>query len=83
MQMLIWGLIAGTLTTSAFVPQLIKAWKTKTVRDVSLGMTLTYSAGAILWIFYGLTQKDYPIVATNAFGLTFNLILSWFKIKFK
>ncbi|MBV8886440.1 MAG: SemiSWEET family sugar transporter [Chroococcidiopsidaceae cyanobacterium CP_BM_RX_35] len=81
--MTILGLVAGTLTTVAFLPQLIKAWKSKSVRDVSLSMVLTYSTGAGLWLIYGWSRHDWPIIFTNLFGLIFNLTIGWFKIKYK
>ncbi len=81
--MTILGLIAGTLTTIAFLPQLIKVWKSKSAKDVSLGMVFTYCVGASLWLIYGFSRKDWPIIGTNFFSLIFNIIIGWLKIKYK
>src|SRR3990167_8723611 len=47
------GLIAATITTLSFIPQLIKTWKLKETKDISLLMFVTLGVGIILWIIYG------------------------------
>ena len=59
------GLIAGTLSTVSLLPQLHKAWKSKSARDVSLGMFLILCAGALLWLVYGFLIQAVPVIATN------------------
>ena len=59
------GLLAGALTTSAFFPQLLKAVKTKSVEDISLGMFVMFSLGLILWTAYGFLIKSWPVIITN------------------
>ena len=55
------GLIAGALTTVAFIPQVIKIWKTKYATDISLGMFAIFSCGVLLWLFYGIEiDQDLP-----------------------
>jgi len=70
------GLLAGALTTTAFLPQLIKTWKTRSADDVSLGMLLTLCAGIILWIVYGVSIHDLPLIVANAvtFILAFTIL---------
>lgn len=68
------GLIAATLTTVSFLPQVIKIWKTKSTKDISLGMYLTLTIGVFLWLVYGLLIKDIPIILAN--GVIFVLALS-------
>jgi len=63
------GLVAGTLTTIAFVPQVIKTWRTRSGRDISLGMFLLFSAGVALWLAYGLTIASRPVIIANALTL--------------
>ncbi len=77
------GLIAGTLTTIAFIPQVIKTWKTKSADDVSLGMFLTLCSGIVLWIVYGISIHDIPLIVAN--GVTFILafIILCMKIRYK
>lgn len=77
------GLLAGSLTTIAFLPQVIKTWKTKSTKDISLGMFLTFCTGVLLWIIYGILVKDIPIVIANIATLTLASTILWFKLKYK
>jgi len=66
------GMIAGTLTTIAFVPQVWRVWKTRSTRDISLGMYLVFTAGVACWLAYGLMLGAWPIIVANivTLGLT-------------
>jgi len=77
------GLIAGTLTTVAFVPQVIKIWKSKHARDISLGMFAIFSTGVLLWLFYGTQIGAMPIIIANVITLGLSLTILIFKIKYK
>ncbi len=77
------GLLAGAFTTVAFVPQVIKTWKSKHARDISLGMFAIFSTGVLLWLFYGIQIGAMPIVIANAITLGLSLTILVFKIKFK
>ena len=59
------GILAGTLTTIAFLPQVIESWKLKKTDEISLGMYLLLVGGQALWIVYGITIKDLPIIIAN------------------
>ncbi len=59
------GLLAGTLTTISFVPQVIKTWTSKSTKDISLGMFLSFCLGVLLWIVYGISVGDLPVIVTN------------------
>lgn len=63
------GLLAGTLTTIAFFPQLLKTWRTKSAGDVSLGMLVTFSIGVFLWLVYGILLGALPIILANVVTL--------------
>jgi len=63
------GLTAGTLTTIAFVPQLLKTWKSRSAEDVSLGMLITFCTGVFLWLLYGLFIQSLPVILANAVTL--------------
>jgi MtN3 and saliva related transmembrane protein len=63
------GLAAGALTTVALVPQFLKAWRTRSTRDVSLGSYSILAAGVFLWLWYGLAIGDLPLIAANAASL--------------
>ena len=59
------GLVAATLTTSSFVPQVYKAWKTKDVEGVSLTMFIAMFIGVILWLIYGYSIRSLSMVIAN------------------
>jgi MtN3 and saliva related transmembrane protein len=60
------GFAAATCTTIAYAPQAIKVWKTRSARDISLGMFLIMVLGLALWLIYGLLSGDAPLIASNA-----------------
>lgn len=75
------GYIAGALTTIAFAPQLLKAIKTKSTKDVSLMMLFCSTSGMILWLFHGIIVKDQAIVAANSISIVLASSLLGLKIK--
>ena len=77
------GLVAASLTTVAFIPQVHKTWKTKSAKDLSLGMYLIFTSGVILWLIYGILKEDIPIIAANIVTLSLTLVLLYFKIFYK
>lgn len=77
------GLIAGTLTTAAFVPQVLKTWRTRSTHDISLGMFALFSSGLVLWLVYGLVIGSLPVVVSNAVTLALALVILAFKLRYK
>jgi MtN3 and saliva related transmembrane protein len=77
------GLLAGTITSITFLPQVIKIWKTRSAKDLSLMMLLLLMLGVILWLTYGLVIKDAAIIYTNSMVLAMSLILLYFKLRFR
>ena len=77
------GLVAGSLTTLAFIPQVLKIWKSKHARDISLGMFSTFSLGVLLWLIYGIQIESLPVIIANALTLGLSLVVLAFKIKYK
>jgi MtN3 and saliva related transmembrane protein len=77
------GLIAGTLATISFVPQVIKVWKTKSTRDISLGMFVLFCTGVFLWLVYGLMINSLPVILANAVTFILASVILYFKIKYK
>ncbi|WP_094228815.1 SemiSWEET family sugar transporter [Methanolobus psychrotolerans] len=75
------GYIAGTLTTIAFAPQLLKALKTKSTKDVSLLMLICSTSGMTLWLLHGLIQQDNALVIANTISLALAGSLLVFKLK--
>jgi MtN3 and saliva related transmembrane protein len=74
------GFAAGTLTTLAYVPQVIRTWRTRSARDLSLGMLLALSAGVGLWLVYGVALGAWPIIIANGVTLVLTLVLVRFKL---
>ncbi len=76
------GLTAGTLTTVAFIPQLTKAWTSKSTGDLSWGMVLTFTTGVLLWLIYGIWIESLPVILANAVTLLLQLGIVTMKIKY-
>ena len=64
------GLAAGGITTFAYVPQVIRTWRTKSSGDLSLGMFGLLVIGVILWLTYGLMINDLLIIIANVVTLS-------------
>lgn len=76
------GSAAGTLTTIAFVPQVLKTWKTKSTKDISTGMFLIFSLGVVLWLIYGISLQAWPIIIANSITLVLASSILWMKFAF-
>ncbi|MGB7789461.1 SemiSWEET family sugar transporter [Methanoregula sp.] len=77
------GYIAGTLTTVSFVPQVIKAWKMRETRDLSLAMLVLFGIGILLWTLYGLWTGSLPIIAANVITFVLILVLLFMKVRYR
>lgn len=60
------GFAAAFCSTVAFVPQALKAWRTRSTQDVSLITFLTIIIGCVLWMIYAWLRGDVAVFATNA-----------------
>jgi MtN3 and saliva related transmembrane protein len=76
------GLAAAACTTIAFIPQVIKTWRTRSTHDISLGMFLLLTTGITLWLIYGLVLSDFPLIAANGVTLCLAGLVLVFKIKY-
>ena len=72
------GISAAFLTTLSFVPQIIKAYRTKRMKDVSRYLMILFTTGSILWIIYGIVHNDLVIVGANTTAAVFNLVLLYY-----
>jgi MtN3 and saliva related transmembrane protein len=77
------GLVAGTLTTLAFVPQVLQVWRTRSTRDISLTMFGLFCVGVLLWLLYGLWVSALPVVVANGATLLLASAILVAKLKFK
>lgn len=59
-------IVLPILTVAAFIPQLSKAYKTKSTKDVSLGTFSIIMSSATLWTIYGLLEQDLAVIITNS-----------------
>ncbi|MFY9965576.1 MAG: SemiSWEET family transporter [Nitrososphaeraceae archaeon] len=76
------GTVAGILVLSSFIPQLIKAYKTKKMSDVSIHLMILIASGMFLWVIYGLIRSDPVIIGTNATGFALNITLLVMKFRY-
>ena len=76
------GIMAGLLCTISFIPQVIKIFKTKNTRDLSLVTFYTLSLGVFLWLIYGILIKEPPIIGSNAVILILSLLIVVMKIRY-
>lgn len=77
------GFIAAFLTTSAFVPQVYKTWKTKEVADISLVMYLAMFLGVALWLIYGIHLNSPSMIVANTITSILVLMMIAFKFLYK
>lgn len=74
------GFVAGALTSTGYLPQIIKGYRTKSMRDVSLLMPAVLGTGMLLWLVYGLAREDLAIVVANTVGCALTFILVAMKL---
>lgn len=77
------GLVAGTLTTMSFVPQVVKSWQSRSVRDLSTGMLAAFTTGVLLWTIYGVTIGATSVIVSNVVTFVLALALVWMKWRFR
>ncbi|MBD2314870.1 SemiSWEET transporter [Desertifilum sp. FACHB-1129] len=77
------GLTAGALTTLAFLPQMLKTYRSKSAKDVSSLMLITFCTGVFLWLVYGYFRKDVAVMLANSITLVLNLGIFYLKFRYK
>ena len=75
------GLGAAACTTLAYVPQVLKAYRTRSTGDVSLGMFLFMVIGMSCWLVYGLLKQDIPLIIANALTLSLSAMVLFLKLR--
>jgi MtN3 and saliva related transmembrane protein len=76
------GSAAACCTTISFLPQLIRVWKLKSAREISLIMFSIFSLGVFLWLLYGIFIRSFPVVLANAVTLALSLAILALKLRF-
>ncbi|MHC4598562.1 MAG: SemiSWEET transporter [Planctomycetota bacterium] len=76
------GFTAAALTTFSFLPQVIQTWRTKSAKDLNLGMFLMLTVGIMCWLVYGICLGEWPIIAANTVGTLASSIILFFKLRY-
>jgi MtN3 and saliva related transmembrane protein len=77
------GYSAGFITSLTFLPQVIKTWKEKSAKDISLMMFVIAAVNEVMWIVYGVLLDNWVIILTNSIVLTMSLIMIFLKLRYK
>lgn len=77
------GFIAAALTTIAFLPQVIKTWRTRKAEDVSIVMLLLFIAGLLFWIIYAIQTNALPVLIANIITFILNVTILILKLIYK
>jgi MtN3 and saliva related transmembrane protein len=75
------GLLAGAMTTSAFVPQAVQTWRTRSARDVNAGLLVLLVVGNSLWFTYGALVGSWGLVAANIVTVPLCALILWVKLR--
>jgi MtN3 and saliva related transmembrane protein len=76
------GIIAGSLTTIAFLPQVIRVLKTKSTEDISLVMYIVFTTGVVFWLVYGILLGAWPVIIANVVTFMLALIVLVMKLRY-
>ena len=77
------GYLAAALTTTAFLPQVIKTWRTQSADDLSLAWLTTFSSGVFCWMLFGVAVHSTPIILANGVTLALGVVLGFLKLRFR
>jgi MtN3 and saliva related transmembrane protein len=76
------GYSAGAITSLTFLPQVIKTWKEKSAKDISLLMFIIAAINEVMWIIYGALLDNWVIIITNAIVLAMSLTMISLKFRY-
>ena len=76
------GLTAACCTTLAYIPQVVKAWRTKSTADISIGMFVVMLVGLALWLVYGVMLRDLPLILSNVGTLSLAATVLVLKLRY-
>lgn len=77
------GFIAAGFSTISFLPQVIKVWKSRSVKDISTLMYVFYCISVILWLLYGLVINSVPLIISEILTLILVAIILFMKHTWK
>ena len=73
--------IAGILSPSSFVPQVLKAWRERDTAAISKRMYLVTVAAFVLWTAYGFLIGAMPLIIFNLLSLSLSATILFLKIR--
>jgi len=76
------GYSAGFITSLTFLPQVIKTWKEKSAKDISLLMFVIAAINEVMWIAYGILKNDWVIIITNVVVIAMSIIMIFLKLRY-
>lgn len=77
------GIVAGTLTTISFIPQLLRILRTRSADDISWAMFSVFAMGTTLWIVWGVGQRAVPVILANAITLLLTAVIMFLKWRYR
>lgn len=77
------GLLAGAITTFAAIPQVVKTYRSRHARDISIWQPLLLNVGMSLWLIYGIALRDIPLIVANSVSLLCYTLLLVMKIAYR
>jgi MtN3 and saliva related transmembrane protein len=75
------GLVAASLTTFAFLPQVIHTWRSKSTEGLNLSMLVVLAVGITLWLIYGFGIGQLPVILANGATLLLVAVLLTLKVR--
>ncbi len=75
------GYVAALCTTSAYVPQVLRVWRTRSTKDISLKTFVVLVTGLTMWLVYGFWRGEIPLIAANSVTLMLASTILYFKIR--
>lgn len=75
------GYMAATLTTIAFLPQVLHILRTRNTAGISLAMYSAFTLGVAMWLVYGLLLHAWPIILANVVTLALSASVLVLKLR--
>ena len=76
------GILAGTMTTISFVPQVLRIVQTRSAHDISWGMFTVFALGTALWLSWGIVQGALPVIIANSVTLVLSIVIMVLKWRY-
>jgi MtN3 and saliva related transmembrane protein len=76
------GYIGGVLTTFCYIPQILRVYRLKSAKEISLLFTILLLVGVVVWLFYGISLSLVPIILWNSIGFVIVVALLYAKLKY-